>query len=77
MSEPTEMDLVVDASGDVRCISDKALGRRELGKLQITRASHVEPDRDGSWGQIWGLLMGLCWGLMAAGRRRWGRKGGG
>ena len=25
------------------------LDLREIGKLQITRASHVEPDRDGFW----------------------------
>ncbi len=25
------------------------LDLRELGKLQITRASHVEPDRNGFW----------------------------
>jgi hypothetical protein len=25
------------------------LDLRELGKLQITRARHVEPDRDGYW----------------------------
>jgi hypothetical protein len=45
----TEMELVVDAGGDVRCIYDEALDLRELGKVQITRASHVEPDRDGFW----------------------------
>ena len=45
----SEMELVVDAGGDVRCIYDEALDLRELGKLQITRASHVEPDRDGYW----------------------------
>ena len=45
----SEMELVVDASGDVRCIYDEALNLREIGKLQITRASHVEPDRDGFW----------------------------
>ena len=45
----SEMELVVDAGGDVRCIYDEALDLRELGKLQITRASHVEPDRDGFW----------------------------
>jgi hypothetical protein len=45
----TDMELVVDAGGDVRCIYDEALDLRELGKLQITRASHVEPDRDGFW----------------------------
>jgi hypothetical protein len=45
----TEIELVVDAGGDVRCIYDEALDLRELGALQITRASHVEPDRDGYW----------------------------
>jgi hypothetical protein len=44
-----EMELVVDAGGDVRCIYDETLDLREIGKLQITRASHVEPDRDGFW----------------------------
>ncbi|MFM7135463.1 MAG: hypothetical protein ACKO1M_00115 [Planctomycetota bacterium] len=45
----TEMDLVVDAGGNVRCIYDEALGLRDIGKLQITLASHVEPDRNGYW----------------------------
>ena len=49
MSEPTEMELVVGADGVARCIYDEALDLREIGKLQITRASHVEPDRDGLW----------------------------
>jgi len=44
-----EMEFVVDAGGGVRCIYDEALDLREIGKLQITRASHVEPDRDGFW----------------------------
>ena len=48
-SMTTEMELVVDAGGNVRCIYDEALDLREIGKLQITRASHVEPDRDGFW----------------------------
>ncbi len=45
----SEMELVVDAGGDVRCVYGEELDLRELGKLQITRASHVEPDRDGFW----------------------------
>ena len=45
----TEMELVVAADGVARCIYDEALDLREIGKLQITRASHVEPDRDGFW----------------------------
>ena len=45
----SEMELVVDAGGDIRCIYGEELDLREIGKLQITRASHVEPDRDGYW----------------------------
>jgi len=45
----SDMELVVDAGGDVRCIYDEALDLREIGTLKITRASHVEPDRDGFW----------------------------
>ncbi len=44
-----EMELVVDAGGDVRCVYGEELDLRELGKLQITRASHVEPDAEGYW----------------------------
>ena len=47
MSEPTEMQLVVDAAGNVQCIYGEELDLREIGKLQITRASHVEPDVEG------------------------------
>ena len=49
MSEPTEMELVVGVDGGVKCIYDEALDLRALGKLQITRASHVEPDTEGMW----------------------------
>ena len=45
----SDMELVVDAGGSVRCIYDEALDLREIGTLKITRASHVEPDRDGFW----------------------------
>jgi hypothetical protein len=44
-----DMELVVDAGGEVRCIYGEALDLRELGRLQITRASHVEPDPEGNW----------------------------
>jgi len=49
VSEPAELELVVDAGGDVRCIYDEVLDLRQLGRLQITWASHVEPNRDGYW----------------------------
>ena len=45
----SEMELVVGCDGGVRCIYDEALDLREIGTLKITRASHVEPDRDGFW----------------------------
>ncbi len=45
----TEMELVVNADGMARCIYDEVLDLREIGKLQITRASHVEPDAEGYW----------------------------
>ena len=45
----SEMELVVGVDGMARCIYDEALDLREIGKLQIKRASHVEPDRDGFW----------------------------
>jgi len=62
MSEPTEMELVVDAGGAVKCIYDESLDLRAFGKLQITRASHVEPDWDGNWcadmGPVGGPVLG-------------------
>ncbi len=54
----TEMELVVDASGGVRCVYGEELDLREFGKLQITRASHVEPDRDGFWWADMGPVSG-------------------
>jgi hypothetical protein len=62
MSEPGEMELVVDAGGSVRCIYDEGIDLREIGRLQITRASHVEPDKDGYWwadmGPVGGPVLG-------------------
>jgi hypothetical protein len=46
MNEPNKMELVVAVNGVTRCIEDEALNLRELGTLQITRASHVEPDAE-------------------------------
>ena len=58
----SDMELVVGAGGEVRCIYDEALDLREIGKLQITRASHVEPDADDYWwadmGPVGGPVLG-------------------
>ena len=57
-----EMELVVGCDGVARRIYDEALDLREIGKLQITRASHVEPDGDGFWwadmGPVGGPVLG-------------------
>jgi len=62
MSGPATMEMVVGAGGEVRCIYDEALDLREIGRLQITRASHVEPDQDGYWwadmGPVGGPVLG-------------------
>jgi hypothetical protein len=58
-----EMELVVDAGGGVRCIYGEELDLREIGRLSITRASHVEPDVEGYWwadmGPVDGPVLGL------------------
>jgi hypothetical protein len=58
----TAMELVVGADGVARCIYDEGIELREIGTLTITRASHVEPDRDGFWwadmGPVGGLVLG-------------------
>ena len=66
MNEPTEMELVVGLDGGVRCIYDESLDLRALGKLQITRASHVEPDRDGNWWADMGPVEGPVLGPYAS-----------
>ena len=43
------MELIILPSGQVKCIYDEALPLSDLGKLSITRASHVEPTSVGQW----------------------------
>lgn len=43
------MDLIVESGGKVRCVYAEAIDLHSLGKPQITRASHVEPDSAGRW----------------------------
>jgi hypothetical protein len=45
----SEMELVIGVDGMARCIYGEELDLREIGRLQITRASHVEPDAEGYW----------------------------
>ena len=63
MNEPTETELVVAEDRGVRWIYDETLHLRELGRLTITRASHVGPDAEGFWwadmGPAGGPVLGL------------------
>jgi hypothetical protein len=38
------MQILVQPNGGVRCIYDEAIDLSSLGRLQIKRGSHVEPD---------------------------------
>jgi hypothetical protein len=43
------MQIVVTPAGAVRCLYDETIDLAALGRLEITRASHVEPDANGQW----------------------------
>ncbi|WLD15106.1 hypothetical protein [Planctellipticum variicoloris] len=43
------MDLLIEATGTVRCVFDEAIHLNRLGRLSIRRGSHVEPTPDGQW----------------------------
>ena len=43
------MQLVITPGGSVRCVYGEELALHQLGPLQISRASHVEPDSQGQW----------------------------
>ena len=43
------MQLLIQPNGGVRCVYDEAINLSALGRVQIKRGSHVEPDVDGRW----------------------------
>ena len=43
------MEMVIDTSGNIRCIYGEAIDLPCLGDVSIRRASHVEPDLQGQW----------------------------
>ena len=44
-----EIIISFDIDGNANTIYTEAIDLHELGKLQIKRASHVEPTEDGQW----------------------------
>ncbi|WP_406699449.1 hypothetical protein V5E97_11330 [Singulisphaera sp. Ch08] len=43
------MQLVVTTAGEVRCLYTEVIDLMTLGRPEIRRASHVEPDSEGRW----------------------------
>ena len=43
------MQLVITASGTIRCVYSDDVDLHQFGTLQSTRGSHVEPTANGQW----------------------------
>jgi hypothetical protein len=43
------MQLIISNQGIVSCVYAESLDLASLGRLSITRGSHVEPDDNGQW----------------------------
>ena len=43
------MQIFITPSGSVRCLYNESLPLNTLGRCDIRRASHVEPDAEGRW----------------------------
>ena len=43
------MQLIIEPGGNIRCIYGEAIDLAQLGRISISRGSHVEPDGAGRW----------------------------
>ena len=43
------MHLIITPQGDARCLYNETIPLQALGRLAITRGSHVEADDAGAW----------------------------
>jgi hypothetical protein len=43
------MLMIIDINGSVSCLYSDALELDRIGRLTISRGSHVEPNLDGQW----------------------------
>ena len=43
------MELIIESSGNARCVYSDTLPLVTIGKLRIERASNVEPNDKGEW----------------------------
>jgi hypothetical protein len=46
---PRTLELIVEPDGRLRCLYDESIDLAALGRVTITRGSHVEPTPDGRW----------------------------
>ena len=60
------MQILIGPSGNLRCLYGEALDLAAFGKLQIRRASHVEPTAEGQWLADLSPLSGPVLGPFAA-----------
>ncbi len=56
------MQLVIDNSGNVRCVYGEDVDLSSIGELSIRRGSHVEPTKDGQWIADLSPVNGPCLG---------------
>ena len=49
MPADAQVQLLIQPSGNVRCVYDEAIDLSVLGRLSIKRGSRVEPDQEGHW----------------------------
>ena len=56
------MELLIESSGNVRCIYGESIDLSELGSPSIRRGSHVEPTDDGRWSVDLSPVNGPCLG---------------
>jgi hypothetical protein len=45
----TSVNIVIAPDGNVRCVYGEAVDLRSLGRVELRRASLVEPDGQGRW----------------------------
>ena len=46
---PRTLELIVGPGGQLLCLYDESIDLAALGRLTISRGSHVEPTADGRW----------------------------
>ena len=59
------MQIVILPDGGGRCLYDEALDLAALGRLHVSRGSHVEPDENGRWLSDLSPVGGPCLGPFA------------